>query len=296
MLPIFRELGYPELLPLTDELPGPFWSVVVPVHNRTTYLRQCLESVIDQFTRQSDQFELIVVDTSDVPTEMPGLNVLSMYRGAVFQRIKTMFLPDLGPMENWNQGIRLTHGKWVFLLNDDDYVLPGFFDALRRGIEANPSVGAGSTGYENETEGVVTFRNRLTAKPGVIDRNAWLRAIGNGNPLNTPAVVIKRETYEKIGLYRPDILYCADWELYRRAACVAPWYSEPAYLARWRQHGEQGGGLVTPEMKVDSVLKTVELGKRYYPPEIAAEVAESSLRHWRQMFSGMLGAERLVQL
>ena len=47
------------------------------------------------------------------------------------------FPQDIGQAPIFNICLQRAKGYWVHLLHDDDFVLPGFYEKLRRGIEKN---------------------------------------------------------------------------------------------------------------------------------------------------------------
>jgi glycosyltransferase involved in cell wall biosynthesis len=58
----------------------PFWSVIVPVYDRRTYLKQCLDSVLQQDARP-EELEILVIDDAS-PSDLKAF-VESIGRGRV---------------------------------------------------------------------------------------------------------------------------------------------------------------------------------------------------------------------
>ena len=238
----------------------------MPVYNRTRYLAECLGSVLAQRPAGGAMEVLVVDDASDTPL---APLVAALAGGAVhYHRLAR----NLGLPASWNAGIALARGRWIHLLHDDDLVLPGFYARLEEGLHDAPdSVGAAFTGYENIDErGAVTFRKPLGGLPRGVARNA-LSSFAEGNPLNMCAVVVRRETYERLGGYHPELIYTSDWEIYQRIAVFRDWWCEPQMLARYRVHGESK----TAQMFADgsyavSMRRAIEIAAGYLPPDIAA--------------------------
>jgi hypothetical protein len=109
--------------------------------------------------------EIVVVDNgSDPPlaelVQSLGQGIVRYHRHA-----RTTSL-----QQNWNSAIAASRGRWVHLLNDDDYVLPGFYARLRAKPRIQPeSVGAAFTGYENidEHDQVVLRRQVYGVQRGI---------------------------------------------------------------------------------------------------------------------------------
>jgi hypothetical protein len=114
-------------------------------------------------------------------------------------------------VENWNTCLRLASHEWICIIHDDDDVLPGALDALRRAcaIAAQPTLithwhGGGETGE---------LRYRYT-EPG-----PW-------SVLNCPTIpsgaVIHRAILDDVGLFDPKLKYSADLEYFPRVCARYP--------------------------------------------------------------------------
>jgi tetratricopeptide (TPR) repeat protein/glycosyltransferase involved in cell wall biosynthesis len=268
---------FPAIPPVADDTgKRPFWSVVVTVYNRTDYLLECLASVLAQWQGE-EQMEIIVIDdASKTPifelVNSIGQGVISYYRNR----------QNLGLPGNWNAGVALTLGRWVHLLHDDDYILPGFYSRLQASLEGcSESIGAAFTGYQNiNDKGEVIFSQQVYGNKRGIAEN-WLQRIGIGNSLNMPAVVIRREAHERLGLYHPELIYTSDWELYKRIAAVYDWWYEPEILARYRQHTNN----VTSELmlsgkQMTTIRRAIEISENYLTSDLCAEITNKSRSHY----------------
>lgn len=209
----------------------PFWSVAIPALNRPEYFFECLASVLAQWQGDSEM-EIIVLDNGSSPplfdiVHSLGKGIIRYYR-----------FPETVPLqENWNTMVALSRGQWVFLLQHDDYVIPGFFDRFQASLKTCPdSVGAAFTGYANidaARQVVFTQQHNLADYRGIV--RDWLLRIGVSCPLSPPSVVIRRAAYERLGGYKLDLPYTCDWEFYKRVATFYDWWYEPGILAHYRE-------------------------------------------------------------
>lgn len=268
---------FPAILPVADD-PGerPFWSVVIPVYNRTDYLLECLVSVLSQWTGEA-QMEILVIDNASTSplfylANSIGKGIIRYYRNP----------QNIGLPGNWNAGIALTRGQWIHILHDDDYILPGFYSRLQENLAGcADSMGAAFTGYQNINEkGEVIFRQQIYGDKQGIAEN-WLQLIGVVNPLNPPAVVIRREAYERLGVYHPELIYTCDWELYKRIAAVYDWWYEPEILACYREHSNN----VTSELllsgkQITCIRRAIEISESYLPSDLCAEITGKSRSYY----------------
>jgi tetratricopeptide (TPR) repeat protein len=253
----------------------PFWSVVVTVYNRRDYLLECLASVLAQW-QGKEQMEIIVMDdASRTPVfelvNSIGQGIIHYYRNP----------QNLGLPGNWNAGVALTRGRWVHLLHDDDYILPSFYSRLQESLEGCPnSVGAAFTGYQNINEkGEVIFCQQVYGEQRGIAKK-WLQRIGVSNSLNMPAVVIRREVHEELGVYHPELTYTSDWEVYKRIAAVYDWWYEPEILARYRQHANNmTSELLLTGKQMISIRRAIEISESYFLTEQSAQITAKSRSH-----------------
>ncbi|BAY24510.1 family 2 glycosyl transferase [Calothrix sp. NIES-2100] len=258
----------------------PFWTVVVTVYNRKSYLLECLASVLRQW-QGAENMEIIVMDDSSSSSLAELVNSIG---GGIVRYYHNQ--QNLGLPGNWNAGVALSRGQWIHLLHDDDLILPGFYERLQQSLENCPdSVGAAFTGYENINDrGQVIFTQKLYGEYRGIAPN-WIEGIGIGNPLNMPAVVIRRATHERLGVYHPELKYTPDWELYKRIAATDDWWCEPEVLARYREHSQNA----TTELSLagnqgKDISRAIEISESYLPVEDAANITAKSRSFYWQNF------------
>ncbi len=270
---------FPAIPPLpTIAVERPFWSVIIPVYNRIDYLSECLNSVLSQ-DPGADRMEILVMDDASLElSETIHALVSSLGKGRVryFRNAQRQGLPG-----NWNCGLLHSRGQWIHVLHDDDYVLPGFYNHLQKSLEDAPvSVGAAFTGYENIDEaGKTIFTRSYGDSQGIVQN--WLQTIGVSNPLNMPAVVIRRSVHEQLGGYHPQLTYTSDWELYKRIASFYDWWHEPGILARYREHRQsKTSELFLSGAQVDSIRQAIEISTGYLPAECNEYVTEKSRQYY----------------
>jgi GT2 family glycosyltransferase len=106
-------------------------SVIIPVHNRASLTRQCLEALLGEPPLGLD-WEIIVVD--DASTDLTP-SVLAGYG----DRIRTVGLEsNVGFAAACNRGAMIASGAYLLFLNNDTLPKPGWLDALARYAEAHP--------------------------------------------------------------------------------------------------------------------------------------------------------------
>lgn len=269
---------FPAIPPIADpEKPGPFWTVVIPVYNRTNYLLESLASVLVQWSG-AENMEIIVVDNASTPSLFDLVNSIG---GGIIHYYQHQ--QNIGAARNYNAGIALSRGKWVHVLHDDDCVFLGFYSRLQKSLENCPdSVGVACTGFEyfNEKGETITTGEILSfyTERGIMQD--WLPRIGICGLVTVPAVVIRRTTHERLGGYHPELTEIAEWEIFKRYASFYDWWYEPGILARYREHTQK----LTPQNWVSGQLaevirRAIEISETYLPVEQQAEITAKARRH-----------------
>ena len=254
----------------------PFWTVIIPLYNRTHYLLECFASVLAQWSG-NEEMEILVMDNASTP---PLWNWVEAIGGGIVRYYRNP--ENIGARRNFNLGIALSRGQWIHVLPEDEYVLPGFYAKLQKSLEACPdSVGAAFTGYENiDDRGRVIFSQQVYGENSGVHPD-WLHKIGKANLLNPCAVLIRRETHERLGGYDPDNTYTPDWELYKRIASFYDWWYEGEILARYRQHpNNMTSELLISGAQATSIRLGIEISHRYLPVEHRETITQSARNHY----------------
>jgi glycosyltransferase involved in cell wall biosynthesis len=92
-------------------------SIIIPIYNVEKYLRECLDSVVNQTLRD---IEIICVDDGSTDKSSDILNEYS----AKDSRIVTYFQKNMGPGAARNQGITTAKGEYILFVDSDDKVFP----------------------------------------------------------------------------------------------------------------------------------------------------------------------------
>ncbi len=89
-------------------------SVIIPVYNVELYLRQCLDSVINQTLQD---IEIILVDDGSTDS---SLSICNEYANRD-ERITVLQQRNKGAGAARNKGIKVSHSEFVIFLDSDDY-------------------------------------------------------------------------------------------------------------------------------------------------------------------------------
>lgn len=254
----------------------PFWSVIIPTYNpRVEYLEETLKSVLQQ-DPGPDQMQIEVVDdcsnddTASEVTRRVGAGRVTFHAE----------LQNRGLANNWNRCIERARGHWVHILHQDDFVLPGFYDRLRKAAERSDA-GAIFCRYAVANSNGHWFRisELHRESPGLLDD--WHAKITVECMIQCAAIAVRRSVYEQLGGFFPHLHYVADWEMWQRIASRFPFCFEPSILACYRVHSNSA----TFRMRLDAadtreVRHMIELTATYHTPAHGRVLARKARSSW----------------
>jgi len=209
-------------------------SIVIPTYNRAKLLKRAIHSVLNQ-TYQD--YEIIIVD--DGSTD----NTEEVVRS--FNDNKVIYIKherNKGAPAARNTGIRAARGEYVAFQDSDDEWLPEKLEKQIKAFKtASTEIGIVYTGFWRIEGDKRTFfpSPNITPKEGAI-HDALLK----GNFVGTPSTLVKKECFEKAGMFDEKLPMLEDWELWIRISkCYCFKYIDEALAISYYNPGsvnEQG--------------------------------------------------------
>jgi glycosyltransferase involved in cell wall biosynthesis len=199
----------------------PLVSFVVPCYKHGHFLVECVESILGQTYHD---VEVLIMDDCS-PDDTPAI-------AQSFSDPRVRYIRNdvnLGHLRNYNKGIGLATGEYVWLINVDDYlrrryVLERFVAALER----NPTaafVFCPAVQVHGHDEGVAFGlhgdADRVFTGPEFLERLLVRNCVA------TPAVMVRKSSYDRMGMFPLDLPYAGDWYQWCRHA----FYGHVVYLA-----------------------------------------------------------------
>ena len=108
-------------------------SVIVPVYNTKPFLRECVQSILDQKETFPENYEVILVD--DGATD--GCAELCDELAAQDARIRVIHQENQGLSGARNTGIDAAVGRYYAFVDSDDILRPGYLNKLYDACEAH---------------------------------------------------------------------------------------------------------------------------------------------------------------
>jgi glycosyltransferase involved in cell wall biosynthesis len=182
----------------------PRTSVIVPTFNRANLVRRAVESVLAQ---TFSDFELIVVDDH---SPVPAAGALAGIRDERL-RVVRHERNQGGPAAR-NTGIRESRGEFIFLLDDDDALLPECLACLSRRMDASPA----STGVVWGGIRFIDPQGRVMRDCPATRRGNLRQALLRGEKDSNVMGLVRRECFTMAGLFDESLASCQDWDMWLR--------------------------------------------------------------------------------
>jgi glycosyltransferase involved in cell wall biosynthesis len=192
--------------------------VVIPTYNALPYLEQAVQSVLAQTL---DDLELYVVDDGSEDATRAYVD------GVADPRVHYLHQPNRGQASARNLGIKAGASAYVALLDADDLWYPNKLAAQVRLLEQRPDVGL-VHGFHHivDRDGGVIGSLAHDLKGHVFDQ------LLDGNLVNGSGsmVLVRREAFDRVGVFREDFPIGEDWEMWLRIARIFPLDYVPDFL------------------------------------------------------------------
>lgn len=186
------------------EASNPLVSIILPVHNGEKYLRESLDSCVNQTYKN---IEIIIVDdesTDNTPT------ILKEYakNDCRINIIRTKKQKALGNVIN--VGIRKSSGKYIVRMDSDDIMYLDRIEKQTKYLESNDKcvVVGGQIDIIDENS-KITGSREYPLDDGELRKNLFLF-----QPFAHPAVMIRKLSLEEIGLYPENLPKVEDVKLF----------------------------------------------------------------------------------
>lgn len=108
----------------------PAVSVLVPVYNVEKYLRECLDSIVSQTLQD---IEIICINDGSTDSSLEILHEYAQKDG----RIRVISKKNTGYGNTMNIGLQNCKGKYIGIVESDDFIAPDMFETLYRMAEDN---------------------------------------------------------------------------------------------------------------------------------------------------------------
>lgn len=207
-------------------------SVIIPAYNHSQYLRERIDSVLNQ--TYSD-FELIVLD--DCSTD--NSREIIMEYGSKFPDIIICFneTNSGSPFSQWNKGVRMAKGEFVWIAESDDSSDPHFLECAINEMQKSDRTGlVFCDSLIRNVQKKIEYRYSERVKDWEFKKRVPLNSFVENPIVNVSSVLFRKSVYINAGLADTTMRYCGDWFLYVRIFFQSDIINFPEPLNIFRLH------------------------------------------------------------
>ena len=172
-------------------------SIVIPVYNGSKYIKQCIESVLEQ--DENIEKEIILVDDNS-DDELPFI-IMSMQQKEILNNKNFIYIrnkTNKGPAESRNIGVSYASGDYVAFLDADDWWDK---DKLKKQVEVI-----------NKNNSILVYTSRTNVfeadgrtKDLSVPERITYEELLKGNQIACSSVLIRKDIAKKYPMSNPEI-------------------------------------------------------------------------------------------
>lgn len=178
-------------------------SVIMSVYNGERYLREAIDSILNQTFKD---FEFIIVDDGSTDN---SLSIIQSYRDKRLKLIKNE--KNIGLTKSLNNALKTAGGEFIARQDADDISLPDRLEEQIRFLVQHPDVALLGTGvFAINEEGKLLRRETPLSNP--------VKKLWQHNQFVHGSVTLKKKVIDELGPYHELFRYSQDYELWLRIA------------------------------------------------------------------------------
>ena len=220
----------------------PSVSIIVPNYNHAKFLKQRIDSILSQ---TYDDYELIIL--YDCSTDN-SKDIIESYRGnphvahIVYNETNSGCL-----FSQWQKGLSLAKGEWIWIAESDDYCEAAFLEKLISKTKDDVSlvfcksdiVDENGQSFSDSTVWLSDLTGQTLDHDFIMEGTSFFYGMHAYKNIvsNTSSVIFKKENIGKI-VFPDNYKMCGDWLFFAQMSLLGKvaYVYEP--LNHWRQHSK----------------------------------------------------------
>ena len=179
-------------------------SLITATYNSAETLRDTLQSVLNQTFKDVDY---IIIDGNSKDNT---IDIVKEFEPKFEGRLRWISEKDKGIYDAMNKGVKMAQGEVVGILNSDDFFASDdVLEKVNAAFTENPTIKGvyADVRYVDWNDTSKTVR-MFSGKDFKREKICW------GQMPPHPSFYVKRECYDKFGLYSLDYPICADYDMF----------------------------------------------------------------------------------
>lgn len=185
-------------------------SIIIPVYNAGLLIGRCLDSIVTQY----GEYEVEVICIDDGSTD----NSVEIIENRKEPNITLLRQPNSGPAAARNKGIAAAKGRYLALLDADDYWQTGFIAETVSFLDAHPECIAVSVAQRHITLSGDHLAPAYISESGHREEgfvlNDFYTFWAKNNHVCTGSITIRTQIAQQTGGQREELRICEDLEFW----------------------------------------------------------------------------------
>jgi len=232
-------------------------------YNGENYIAGAIKSILNQSFRD---FELIIVD--DASTDGTW-KVAKSYKSKDRRIVLLKNEINIGSSRTMTIALRLSRGRYVAVMDNDDYSYPNRLKKQFDFLEKNTGVGVigGSIKIISE-DGTYVGKRKYHLQDSAIRKHIF-----RFSPFAHPSVMFRKSVLDKVGYYNTKYAPADDYELYFRIGAVSELANLPEVLVTYRAQTYSITNVSTKLMQLNTIkVRRFYNGKLGYKMNVVDEI------------------------
>ena len=240
----------------------PVVSVIMAVKDGERYLRQAVDSILQQTFRD---FEFIIINDCSTDGSMNILNEYTDRRIRIYSNEE-----NIGLTRSLNIALGYCRCEYVARMDADDICLPDRFNMQVDFLNAHPDVSVVGTGFMMiEEDGTPISEKHFPTDDDLI---RW--ALCFYNPIVHPSVMMRLSTVKQVGGYDPTLAQSQDYDLWWRLSFISKLANLEPICVLLRQHSRQ----ITSVYRNNQFEQGTKIDQRHLSYMLGKPISEDTIR------------------
>lgn len=206
----------------------PLVSVVIPCYNHENFVKDCIQSVIDQ---TYENIELIIIDDGSNDSSLAKIREMMHLCEKRFKKFEFRHRSNKGLSATLNEAIEWCQGEYFAALASDDQMINYKIEKQVEYFQNNRNCIACFGGYIliNDQDKIISKSKKEQRDYGFDD------ILLHKHDLPAPTQMILMEKLRQIGGYASNVII-EDWYMWLKLAKIGQLHYMSEYLAKYRSH------------------------------------------------------------
>jgi cellulose synthase/poly-beta-1,6-N-acetylglucosamine synthase-like glycosyltransferase len=205
---------------------NPKVSIVIACYNYAEYIEFAIKSIINQTYKN---WELIIVNDNSVDATK---EILNKYKS---KNIKTINLKkNVGPYRATNLAFKIAKGKYIAILDADDYSHPKRIASQVLQLEKDPEIGLVITNYKLIDQNNIFIKSKI-----FISQENFNKRFPCENLVCNSSAMFRSKFIKELNFYNKDFFYMNDYSFYLKIFIISKIKIIKKFYTFYRVHKKQ---------------------------------------------------------